>query len=858
MNDAPMNNSEQTTTEQHLGPLPLPAAPDPASDQELLLARLTEEMAQAWRQGERPGAEEFLKRHPGLADRPSAVLDLLYEEVRLRHEYGEPVDLEEITKRFPAWRQQIEILVPCVFTLESGVLGGFPEAGDTVGDFRLLAELGRGGQGRVFVAAQSSLGGRPVVLKIAARGSHEHLSLARLQHTHIVPLLSVLDEPQRNLRVLCMPYYGGLTLAALLTALMERPADQRTGADILEVLDEARAAAAVSLPPSRDPATPFLSRASYVEAISWLGACLAEALKYAHERGLVHLDLKPSNVLLTADRQPMLLDFHLARGPLRAGDIGRRLGGTPLYMSREQQEAIAALRRGEPVPEAIDGRSDIFSLGLVLYEALGGKVADANHGLVIPLWRCNPQVSPGLSDIIAKCLAPEAKNRYRDAGALAADLWNHLNDQPLKGVTNRSLAERWRKWRRRKPHLLSYLALYALVFTVATAALAFAFWHVDYRREEANQALADAKRSVKEHKYAEAIAQLQRGLSRLDRLPSNQELREDLTSELDFAQRGRLAEELNQIVDGVRVLYGVDPALFPRLRDLEARCRDFWDKRKEILAKLGEEPQPRMQPHRDEPAQIRQQVQHDLLDLAILLSNFRVRLAGDHDRAARREALRMLQEAEDSFWPSAVLYEERRGHTEALGLTEVAQKAAQRAAELPPKTAWEHYALGRALLHRGEQAGAARELERAVALEPNGVWASFYLGLCNYQLGRYSDAVEDFTACLTRPRPYASCFFNRGLAYVALGEHARALRDFDRARQLDAELASTALRQALLEQERALAADPISTQAHFHLAILCLAQNDRASAISHLAASLAGADSPPAAADLLQSLRAER
>ncbi len=123
----------------------------------------------------------------------------------------------------------------------------------------------------------------------------------------------------------------------------------------------------------RDPVTPFLGQASYEQAICWLGACLAEALKYAHERGLVHLDLKPSNVLLTADRQPMLLDFHLAQEALEPGARGIHFGGTPGYMSPEQAQAIAAIRQHGTVTDTIDGRSDIYSLGLVLYEALGGQ-----------------------------------------------------------------------------------------------------------------------------------------------------------------------------------------------------------------------------------------------------------------------------------------------------------------------------------------------------------------------------------------------------------------------------------------------------------------------------------------------------
>src|SRR5262249_44518558 len=206
----------------------------------------------------------------------------------------------------------------------------FPAAGETFGDFLLLAELGRGAQGPVFLASQLSLGDRPVVLKLTPCEAGEHLSLARLQHTHIVPLYSVQDHPARGLRALCMPYFGGATLARLLEALRGQPPARRTGQDLLDALDRAQAAAPLvppappPLPPPpagggvrvKGPARQTLAGASYVEAVCWVGACVADALQYAHERGLVHLDLKPSNVLLAADAQPMLLDFHLARGPI--------------------------------------------------------------------------------------------------------------------------------------------------------------------------------------------------------------------------------------------------------------------------------------------------------------------------------------------------------------------------------------------------------------------------------------------------------------------------------------------------------------------------------------------------------------
>src|SRR5262245_59343619 len=321
---------------------------------------LAAEMAAAWRRGECLPAEYYLDRHPRLFHPPEAAVRLIYEEVCLRQERGETVSAEELSRRFPRWAGELAVMLDCHRLVRARLAPRqFPAAGESLGDFLLTAELGRGRQGRVFLATQPALADRPVVLKVTPRRDREFLCLARLQHTHIIPLYGVHDLPTRNLRALCQPYLGGATLARLLEWLRPVPAAHRTGRSLVDALDRAGEGTPIQLPHRGGPRE-ALARASYAETIAWVGACLADGLHYAHERGLVHLDLKPGNVLLAADGQPLLLDFHLALHPLAAGQAAPEgFGGTPEYMSPEQGRACDSARQGRPVPDAVDGRSDL-------------------------------------------------------------------------------------------------------------------------------------------------------------------------------------------------------------------------------------------------------------------------------------------------------------------------------------------------------------------------------------------------------------------------------------------------------------------------------------------------------------------
>ena len=491
----------------------LPREPDGRAG--AVLALLRAELGLRRDAGEPVDLAAYRDLHPDLGD--EGFVAIIYEDFCLREDAGEAVEPADYHTRFPdlspRLRRVFDIhgLIGAAGSTGSMSIGPgshapavpFPEAGQTIAGFHLVEELGRGAFARVFLAQERQLADRPVALKVARAGSREPQTLARLQHTHIVPVHSYRTDPATGLHLLCMPYFGRVTLAQLLADGSTRRA--RSGADLIATLDRLGPRDDGGTGPSRSAGRLALAGRSYARAIAWWGARLAEALEHAHDRGVLHRDIKPSNVLLTDDGMPMLLDFNLAGEPW-LDDPGvelAKLGGTLDYMAPEHLEALA-----DGLDDGVDARSDLYSLGVVLHEALAGsrpfappadaltiteallRSAEERTRSVPSPRRSNPEVPPALDAVVRRCLAPSPGDRYATAGELAADLHAVADDRDLPHARE-PIGPQLLGWARRRWRKLAAAA--AIVGT-----LGFAGVRVAGARIERDQLVARIERTIQE------------------------------------------------------------------------------------------------------------------------------------------------------------------------------------------------------------------------------------------------------------------------------------------------------------------------------------------------------------------------
>ncbi len=471
-------------------------------------------------------------------------VELLRVWLEHRFRSGEPLDVETLLKPYAhvelSARQQSDLAFEhrrqLQRTYQAGVatLSNLPSVGTQWGEFELIDILGSGAYAHVYLARQTGFANRLVALKLTLRETSEPAWLARLQHTAIVPVYATMQLG--DVHGICMPYLGNTTLAELSSSGVPEPSSSKsmeqgtkfiaTGQGLLSTLAlrQSRLSTfrdAESVPPQghlqsqkpssvservssametstlepkatlrhleRSPAARQLSGLDPIETVLWIAGQVADALAYAHRCGVVHCDLKPANILLGSDGQPRLLDFNVAFDPAMVSK-SQGVGGTPAYMAPEQWEILqGTLRQSEKqkASGSLDGRADLYALGVVMYELLTGVLpsrpeSTQSAALPPPPSRYRAAISPAVDAIVMRCLMPAPEARYLTADALYEDLQAQLQHRPLLHQREPSTRERIFKWGRRHPKLSSWSAAGALASCFIGCLLVF--WWLSHTR----------------------------------------------------------------------------------------------------------------------------------------------------------------------------------------------------------------------------------------------------------------------------------------------------------------------------------------------------------------------------------------
>ena len=739
--------------------------------------------------------------HESKIDGDQHVVDLV-DDLARKTRNGESVDLEAFVAEHAEYADVLRGLFPALELLAHiGVVEGdasvsaagrTPHEADAsvpvegvLGDFRILREIGRGGMGIVYEAEQISLG-RRVALKVLPfasmldgrqlqRFKNEALAAAALDHPHIVNVIAVGCE--RAVHFYAMRLVDGQTLAQVIDQL--RSAEDRMTQD--DGHDTGPTADTRSQPQAMVPTKGSTTRSEFFRAVANLGIQAAEALDYAHQTGIVHRDIKPSNLLVDVHGHLWITDFGLA--VTRAGDHLTMTGdllGTLRYMSPEQVEGNHRV---------VDPRTDIYSLGVTLYElltlrpAFAGTDRQAISRRIVEEdppapRRANRTVPRDLETIVLKATDKDRESRYASAQHLADDLRRFLEDKPIR-ARRPGLVDRASKWsHRHRPAVWSAAALLLLGTTGSSIGMLM-IARERSRTVEALEAETGQRRRAEEN--------LRMSLDALDQVY------------LKFAEK-----EAQELLSGSGDQPRLERELTPEDQELLKKALAFYEKFVRV--------------NRDEPSVRREAVKA-------------------YGRVGKiRQTLKMHKEADDAIRQAVELaqtltaeFPESPECRDCLAAAccdrgwirqeqedfDGAISDYSQALRLAPGDLKARRELGRSLIGRGRRDRAAGQRDRAISDyrqairettdaiqgDPNyadayhiRAGAYFHWGLLERE--QFEKAITDYTMSIQLNPTFVWSHYNRGWAYSRQGDLDKALADFNKGLQLD----KTARPSALIER----------------------------------------------------------
>ncbi|MFH1245293.1 MAG: serine/threonine-protein kinase [Candidatus Omnitrophota bacterium] len=447
--------------------------------------------------------------------------DTIFSQIMDKIIEGEEVNIEEYCNQFPQYREKLFAKMQTVQFIEKD-LQEEDFRGRKFGEYIILQELGQGGMGIVFLAIQPSLS-RLVTIKVLPPGfagdaqvlqafKEEAKIIAKFSHPNIIPVYSFGNE--KGINYIAMAYVNGPSLKDLISKLMQVKKLEHCKASVVRDLiyplvaerqNQDGSGQSIGLKRSAD----FWNK-SYYEYAAVIGKEIAEAINYAHQNGIFHGDLKPSNILLSLDGVPMVVDFGLAKD-VRKTTISdsREFSGTLYYAAPEQLKS-----------NVINEKTDIWALGITLYElltfefpfkaeSLDDTMNKILKGEPLPLRNRHRKVPVELEAIVLKCLEKKPENRYNSVTELSGDFNNYLESKPITARRISTLG-RVSKWIKRNPIIFLWLSL-ALFLGAVSSFLLF------------NKKITDLfdQASVLENqgKYEDAIKEYAQAMELLNFLP---------------------------------------------------------------------------------------------------------------------------------------------------------------------------------------------------------------------------------------------------------------------------------------------------------------------------------------------------
>jgi serine/threonine protein kinase/Flp pilus assembly protein TadD len=703
----------------------------------------------------------------------------LAESFLARYRNGERPSLSEYTEKHPELAEQIRDLFPALVVMEElgapegsragtggGASPGKHSLPEELGEYRILREVGRGGMGIVYEAVQQSLG-RHVALKVFSfhgllppthleRFRREARAAACLHHPNIVPVYGVGEHA--GVHFYAMQFIQGRGLDEVLKEV-KRLRDCKAPPSTPEAappVSSGHGTATTMAGSSSGTALTSQSEAQYFRSVAHMGVQVATGLDHAHQQGIVHRDVKPSNLLLDARGTVWITDFGLAKAEgtdelTHTGDIV----GTLRYMAPERLRGWS------------DPRSDVYALGITLYELLTLCPAFAESSRPRLIERVAHEDPPAprkidrliprdLETIVLKAIDKEPGRRYATAGELSDDLIRFLAGEPVR-ARRIGMWERGAKWIRRRPAVAALLAVCAIAGLLAALG---AFWTVHDREvrsalleEEVTRALQEAQTFYLRDRQPDAMSAVKRAEALLAGDQGVPNLH-------DTVQQWRVDLEMATRLEQIRL---EKAAMFRNEQFAPAGAAAEYTEAFERYGLNLEAVELQDAAARIQSAAIKNHLLAALDDW--------ISLVPKEGRPNKARLLAIAQAADDDPWRNKVRSVLAHGDRESLE-TLVRDKDMQ---SRPASTQW---CLARGLTALKQSPVALTVLRQAQKRYPDDFWINLELAQLLLSSGRASEAVRFYQAALAlRPANYA-VHLHLGTALAELREYTSAEAEY--------------------------------------------------------------------------------